>query len=367
MLLMSETFHLLEYTRADSAVSINREAGIIHRVKVLGEASRNPPPDDNLYPVETRKRAIRVLEGARVCIDHPPREGNTTRPYGDGNGVLRNVTEGGDGLYADFHFNPKHHLAEQICWDAENCPQHLGFSINGEGKKGRKDGRSLVEEITHIHSVDLVSKPATTKGLLEGRHMQTTVKQLMEYLKDRRPGYARALREMAEAGLMSPDATMDAPMDEPAAGGEPADHEEALKAGFKAAIHAIIDDDSLDMNDQMKKIKEILKARDKLLSTKDDSPMPDMPPAMESLKRIIKGQTLLSEARIPLSFANTKALEACRTDADLAQLVESLKGTPTVRARSSAPWTPPDAEENKRVLESKIPEKASDWAKSLIE
>ncbi len=347
------------------AKAIDEDAGILYDLVILGSESRN----GNDYPESTMRKALPLIEGRKSLCNHNHANRREDPSVYDVLGVWKNCRVEEGKVRGNFHYFKSHVMAPRLV-EAATRPElgrSFGFSINGDGQKTRKGDRYVIESITSLESIDCVVNPATTQGLKESEHhMRVTVNYLIESLKNR-PGYVRALREMTEAGLMSPDATMDAPMDEPAAGGEPADHEEALKAGFKAAIHAIIDDDSLDMNDQMKKIKEILKARDKLLSTKDDAPMPDMPPAMESLKRIIKGQTLLSEARIPLSFANTKALEACRSDQELTQLVESLKGTPTVKARSSAPWTPLDAEENKRVLESKIPEKASDWARSLIE
>ena len=40
----------------------------------------------------------------------------------------------GEGLFADFHFNPKHALAEQLLWDAEHAPENVGFSHNVEAR-----------------------------------------------------------------------------------------------------------------------------------------------------------------------------------------------------------------------------------------
>jgi hypothetical protein len=71
------------------------------------------------------------------------------------------------GLRGDFHFNPKHALAEQLIWDAEHSPENVGFSHNVEARTSRRDGKVVVEEITRVQSVDLVADPATTRGLFE--------------------------------------------------------------------------------------------------------------------------------------------------------------------------------------------------------
>ena len=85
-------------------------------------------------------------------------------------GVIRNVTAQPDGLYADFHFNPKHALAEQLAWDAEHSPANVGFSHDVQAKTVRRDGKVVVEEISRVESVDLVADPATTDGLFESEH-----------------------------------------------------------------------------------------------------------------------------------------------------------------------------------------------------
>ena len=71
------------------------------------------------------------------------------------------------GLFADFHFNPKHALAEQLVWDAEHAPENVGFSHNVEARTVRRGERIVVEAITRVQSVDLVADPATTRGLFE--------------------------------------------------------------------------------------------------------------------------------------------------------------------------------------------------------
>ena len=101
-------------------------------------------------------------------MNHP--KGNPTGPrdYQDRIGTIRDVAmQPGEGLFADFHFNPKHALAEQLMWDAEHAPENVGFSHNVEARVGRRGERVVVEAITRVQSVDLVADPATTRGLFE--------------------------------------------------------------------------------------------------------------------------------------------------------------------------------------------------------
>lgn len=143
---------------------IDRAAGIIRDVKILGLASRN----NRVYPESTLADAAPLYENAKVNLNHPDGSPLDARKYQDRFGLIKNVRLlPGEGLFGDFHFNPKHSLAEQFLWDAENSPENVGFSHNVESVVARKDGRQLVEKIESVRSVDLVADPATTCGLFE--------------------------------------------------------------------------------------------------------------------------------------------------------------------------------------------------------
>ena len=146
------------------AMRVDAAAGVIHGVKVLGLESRN----GRSYLPEALAEAARLYEDAKVNVNHPKGNPAGPRDYQDRIGTIRSVApRPGEGLFADFHFNPKHALAEQLIWDAEHAPENVGFSHNVEARLGRRDGRVVVEEITRVQSVDLVADPATTRGLFE--------------------------------------------------------------------------------------------------------------------------------------------------------------------------------------------------------
>jgi len=153
-------------------VRVDRQAGVIRGVKILGLSSRN----GRRYEPAALGAAVALYEGAKVNLNHPKGSAIGPRDYQDRLGVIRDVElRDGEGLFADFHFNPKHALAEQLIWDAEHSPGNVGFSHNVTARTTRRDGQTVVEAITRVQSVDLVADPGTTQGLFEQRqHEQDT-------------------------------------------------------------------------------------------------------------------------------------------------------------------------------------------------
>ncbi|MCA9100069.1 MAG: hypothetical protein KDA63_02905 [Planctomycetales bacterium] len=162
---MSETIY--EFVTSQGAdVRVDAAAGVIRGVKVLGQQSRN----GRRYLPQALCDAIALYEGAKVNVNHPKGQPTAPRDYQDRIGVIRSVRLGVDGcLYADFHFNPKHALAEQLTWDAQHAPENVGFSHNVEARTSRAGAELTVEAITRVQSVDLVADPGTTRGLFEGQ------------------------------------------------------------------------------------------------------------------------------------------------------------------------------------------------------
>jgi hypothetical protein len=209
-----------------SQARVDRDAGLIKNVKLIGFESKN----GRTYPPKALKAAVHLYEGAKVNLDHPEKSPSQSRRYSDRIGVIRNARfVEGQGVYSDFRFNPKHPAAEQLCWDAENAPESLGFSHNAILRVGgTTNGREVIEQIVSIRSMDLVADPATTTSLFESE----------EY--------------------MDPSA----PPNQPDASGDP---KSAMNGAFRQMIMAAVDDQSLDMKATMKKIAEIMKAQEKLM------------------------------------------------------------------------------------------------------
>jgi hypothetical protein len=159
---MNEMLQELVDSRGVS-VRVDSQQGVIRGVKILGLESRN----GRTYRPEALAEAAPLYEGAKVNVNHPKGSPTLPRDYRDRMGVIRNVGVRPEGLFADFHFNPKHALAEQLTWDAEHAPENVGFSHNVEARTSRSGDRVVVEAIVRVQSVDLVADPATTRGLFE--------------------------------------------------------------------------------------------------------------------------------------------------------------------------------------------------------
>jgi hypothetical protein len=156
---------LQEY--ADSrgvAVRVDRAGGVLRGVKLIGMESLN----GRRYRAEALAAAVGLYEGAKVNVNHPKDGPLAPRDYRDRLGVIRQVEfRPGEGLFGNLHFNPKHAIAEQLAWDAENNPRNVGFSHNVLARLTRDGEQTVVEAITHVQSVDVVADPAATQGLFE--------------------------------------------------------------------------------------------------------------------------------------------------------------------------------------------------------
>lgn len=310
-----------------SALRVDREKGIIHGVKLLGLESQN----GRLYPIETIREAATLYKGAKVNIDHGKGK-DANRSYADRMGRIGEAVEvRADGLYGDLHYNPKHALAEQLAWDAENAPENVGMSHVVEGKTSSRGGKLVVESITRVQSVDLVADPATTNGLFEYRQaMKKTVKQIL-----RESSIAKALKLdlLVEEEGMAPLATAEVE----SSGDVKAD----TKAAFRSMVIAAFDDESLDTAATLARIKEILKAQEKLMGggEKKDPPADAggdtkteeaaqlrAKLAMYEAKEAV--DKLLSESKLPESVitpAFRTQLVKCSSDAERKELIEDRR------------------------------------------
>jgi hypothetical protein len=225
---------------------VDAARGVIEGVKLIGVVSKN----GRVYPPNVLSKSVQLYEGVKVNVDHPV-SGNPASPrqYRDRIGVMRNARfVEGNGVYADFHYNPKHALADQLGWDAEHNPESLGFSHNALTRVNGKDrqGREIVEEIVSVRHVDLVADPATTRGLFESEYpmdpaqmpmapassdplemlIDTMASKIMEISKG--DGDAKTKAKAITELLKKQDKIM-AMLKEPAAGGEEAPSEEHVK------------------------------------------------------------------------------------------------------------------------------------------
>jgi len=161
---------LLEISMTESP-QVDRDAGIIRSVKVLGRESRN----GRTYSDQALEQASQIYEKLGVNIDHPDRlQAGVTRKFADRFGYLQGVHRRDDGVYGDLVYLKKHVLAEQICEAAERMPLQFGLSHNAEGYVTNDGDKTIVENITRVLSVDIVQQPATNRGLFESADADDT-------------------------------------------------------------------------------------------------------------------------------------------------------------------------------------------------
>jgi len=142
-------------------IRVDPEKGVLYDVLILGHNSRNR----STYGQQVMQEAVKHYEGATAYVGHTKDGSNPD--YDRRMGVHRNVRVAADGIRGDFHFNPKHRMAEQLVWDATNSPNQVGFSHDADCTYSIQNGRKVVTSIDRVYSVDLVTRPATTHGLFE--------------------------------------------------------------------------------------------------------------------------------------------------------------------------------------------------------
>lgn len=327
------TERLQEFTASTGQpLRVDRDKGIIYGVKVLGHKSSN----GRTYLPEAVSSAAKLYEGAKVNVNHV-RGSTGPRDYQDRIGVIRGVRSEHDGLRGDLHYNPKHVLAEQLAWDAEHAPENVGLSHNVEGRTSRKSGHTLVEEIVHVHSVDLVADPATNKGLFESenRTMKLTIAKIIESAKAATAWNHAGLVKLREDGMMPADMPVDV-------GTADASADDQVKAAFRSMVIAAFDDDSLDAKATVNKIKQILAAQEKLTAKPDSGKKPegDSTPASE-------GATHKPD---PTLAGLQEELKRLRAESDVRALVDAAKVTATPVQVKAA--TLLEGDERKAFIES---------------
>lgn len=258
---------------------IDREAGIIHGVKILGLESKNK----RRYLQEAINKAKAQYEGSKVFVDHVDLKEGTSkkRKTGERWGQLQNVNcQEGKGLYGDLHYLKTHRLTPEILESIERF-KDAGLSHDVGGRTRTEGGEEVVYDIAEVYSVDFVQNPATNKNLFED--VETIMPAtLFETLRQniQEPLAAQLLARITEMGDlysnatpmldMSGDAAMGGNTEKPGTG----DPAEAISMALRTAIMAILDSMG-DTASKMAKIKLILGVQEKLAGTMGGALPPD--------------------------------------------------------------------------------------------
>ncbi len=197
---------LLEYVAANPG-KVDRDAGVIRSVKILGAVSKN----GRQYSPQALREAATFYEGLGVNANHPSRETpNINRMVQEGVGWLENVTVKPDGVFGDMHVIKAHPLAGALFEVAERKPDRFGLSHNASGECVTRQGKTIVESIKSVRSVDIVQNPATNHSLFESvetMSKQSAKSQIQAITANKKAGRGaklRAIQSLLEMDALPP-------------------------------------------------------------------------------------------------------------------------------------------------------------------
>lgn len=280
---------------------VDKEAGVIKRVKLVGVQSNNlartigygfdavgPAANQPYsYAIAGLNRAKPLYENASVYQNHLPfnydaKSGSrqiavAERPNDHLLGWIKNVIviETGnpetDGLYGDFYYIKSHSFTPVLVEVAERNPEKLALSHEAYFDDAKViNGRLVIQELKKVAGLALVNQePGTTKSLFETHFQEpnmpatATFRQVLESSvgDDAQVQQARLLLELMSGPPF--DTVADAPAPPEMAAATPAapvNADQAIKAAFKSAVIACFDDPSLDLMATIHKIDDLLNA-----------------------------------------------------------------------------------------------------------
>lgn len=382
---------------ASGGKRVDREAGIVYGVKVVGKSSPNTHNVQGVegtdYTAAALQAALPLYEGLKVNVDHPPRSSpGEARSSEDRLGKLVNARIHGGEIYADLHLLKTHPMAARVMEAAEKMPDAFALSHNALGKGDVQEKRYVITEIPEVRSVDVVADGGTNRSLFEGKEQRTmpklTIRKLFEAAGPKTKVSARKFPRLAKAvkRLLEDEALMDKELEEDA---PPAEHKEALKEGFRASVAKIVDDclsGEGDPKECIARIGELLKTHDKLtdddsdeedLEEEDDSDdkdddkddaKDDAKKTEESRKyctRLAKGYLNLQEAQQPQKALVDALVKLPDDDARLS-LLESWPRSGSTAANNGRTGSAPRSSSPARPVQESAAAKSADEQRSLL-
>jgi len=337
--------HIREISYSDAA-KVDHEAGIIRNVKILGAVSEN----GRRYTEGCMKSACGMYNGQHVNVDHCTEMSTEPRGVMEQVGIIKDPKMGeGGGIYADIHILMNHSATPALMERAERFPNSFGLSHDANGNVNSDGEEDVVEEITAVNSVDIVSAPATNAGLFESvkpkrSNMRTLRQVLGKAAKQNKLAKAlleaegeddelkkaldsEATPEMDAAAEVPPAegeeevVEMDPPVDDPMPGSDPV---EAMRAAIGEKAMAIFSDPDTDAGTKLAALKKLLIAQDKVsvemaaISDKVDA-------TAESVKKLTDLMTNLVEAKGPPPVVGRKFEIQEAKDGKYKQLGEIFK------------------------------------------
>lgn len=191
-----------------SEAKVQREGHLIQNVALLGRESQN----GRIYEDKAMEEAADLYEGASVYLDHPKQsemeERRGTRSVLDLAGRIRNPRKVGDRVRGDIEVLDREPSKSLLFSLAEQMPDQAGMSHRARGEVRVNDqGTQIVESVTDVKGVELVTEPATVGGLMESLEQEPEEGDEMDYgelnlseLREQRPDLVEAIEDRIETG-----------------------------------------------------------------------------------------------------------------------------------------------------------------------
>lgn len=143
---------------------------IIRNVSLLGAESAN----GYTYTEDALRDAARLLDGAVQYTNHSFND--APRDVNESFSEVRNVKfdQGAQKVFGDMYLVNTPWIREELFPRIERFSHKFGNSIVCWGEFEERDGKEYVTKITAVESCDLVSDPATNKGLFESIKNKTS-------------------------------------------------------------------------------------------------------------------------------------------------------------------------------------------------
>lgn len=175
---------------------IDREAGILRNVAILGPRSENHNDggQPRLYYESARESAVKLFEGAKSFLDHRIGECHPVANYVGR--VVGLYIDGEKVMAKELRLVNKAHR-DMILDLAEADSTAFGLSIDAVVEC---DNAGNVTRFIEAHSVDVVAEPATNNGVFESRVQEQTMPEIdwtaltAEDLRSKRPDIAQAMQ-----------------------------------------------------------------------------------------------------------------------------------------------------------------------------
>lgn len=146
--------------------TVCQNLNLIKGICLINRVSKN----NRIYLDEALKDIVKLADGIKVNLDHLSRDVNgKARSVKDLIGKIINPRQINGGVFGDLEVLKSQDWIFAI---ATQMPEMAGMSIVAKGKisdEPDSQGRQQVESVTQLTSIDLVSNPATTKGLFENK------------------------------------------------------------------------------------------------------------------------------------------------------------------------------------------------------